>query len=129
MQAGVCAVLVHVADMDEGLSWYRNAFPDAALEVSYPSGFAFLKIGATQPEIVPADEKVGSGAAGSVVYWWVNDFEKALTGLKAAGAVLYRGPLKIDDELWMCQLRDPWGNCIGIRGPLAVGRPDTLAGG
>jgi len=126
LQAGVCAVLVHVSDMDEGLSWYRNAFPHAALEVSYPSGFAFLKIGMTQLEIVPADDKVGSGAAGSVVYWWTDDFERSLAGLKAAGAVLYRGPLKIDHELWMCQLRDPWGNCIGIRGPLAGDRWGTV---
>ncbi|HEV7257361.1 MAG TPA: glyoxalase/bleomycin resistance/dioxygenase family protein [Bosea sp. (in: a-proteobacteria)] len=125
MQAGVCAVLVHVADMDAGLSWYRNAFPDAVLEVSYPSGFVFLRIGATQLEIVPADAKVGSGAAGSVVYWWVDDFARSLTGLKSAGAVLYRGPLEIDGKLWMCQLRDPWGNCIGIRGPLAANPSDV----
>jgi len=114
----VSAVLVHVSDVSEGVSWYQAAFPHAILETSLPSGFKYLRIGETQLEIVPADEKVPSGAAGTVVYWWTLDFEGSLAHLKAVGAVLYRGPLKIDHDLWMCQVRDPWGNCIGIRGPL-----------
>ncbi|MDY0831642.1 MULTISPECIES: VOC family protein [unclassified Pseudomonas] len=31
------------------------------------------------------------------------------------GATLYRGPMKIEGGEWMCQVRDPWGNCIGLR--------------
>jgi predicted enzyme related to lactoylglutathione lyase len=99
------------------LSWYQKAFPDAVLETSLPSGFEFLRIGETQLEIVQADEKVPSGAAGTVVYWWVDDFDSTLSHLTEVGGVLYRGPMKIDQDLWMCQVRDPWGNCIGIRGP------------
>jgi len=38
------------------------------------------------------------------------------------GAALYRGPIKIEARLSMCQARDPWGNCIGLRGP-AMARP------
>lgn len=112
----VSAVLVHVEDMAKGLEWYQKAFPDAVLTVSQPSGFAFLQIGQTQLELVPADDKVGSGAAGSVVYWWTDDFEKSVTHLEGLGGELYRGPLRIDDNLIMCQVRDPWGNCIGLRG-------------
>lgn len=112
----VSAVLVHVADMSEGLSWYRKAFPDAVLTVSQPSGFEFLQIGQTQLELVPADSKVSSGAAGTVVYWWTDDFEKSLAHFEGLGAVLYRGPMRIDGNLIMCQVRDPWGNCIGLRG-------------
>lgn len=113
----VSAVLVHVSDTSKGLSWYQKAFPDAVLETSLPSGFEFLRIGETQLEIVQADEKVPSGAAGTVVYWWVDDFDSTLSHLTEVGGVLYRGPMKIDQDLWMCQVRDPWGNCIGIRGP------------
>lgn len=112
----VSAVLVHVADMAEGLEWYQRAFPDAVRSVSQPSGFAFLQIGQTQLELVPADDKVPSGAAGSVVYWWTNNFEKSLAHLQGLGAVLYRGPMRIDGDILMCQVRDPWGNCIGLRG-------------
>lgn len=112
----ISAVLVHVADMSEGLEWYQKAFPNAVMAVSQPSGFKFLQIGQTQLELVPADEKVPSGAAGSVVYWWTDDFEKSLAHLEGVGALLYRGPMRIDGNLVMCQVRDPWGNCIGLRG-------------
>jgi predicted enzyme related to lactoylglutathione lyase len=119
MMQAVSAILVHVADIQAALSWYRRAFPNAVPTVSEPSGFTFLKIGDIQLELVWADEKVASGPAGTVVYWMVEDFQQALTHLEAVGAVLYRGPMKIDGDLWMCQVRDPWGNCIGIRGPKA----------
>jgi predicted enzyme related to lactoylglutathione lyase len=113
----VTAILVYVGDVDEGNAWYQRAFPQAVREVSEPSGFAYLRIGQTQLEIVPADGKVASGAAGSVVYWWVDDFDQALSHLTSVGGVLYRGPMEIDGALLMAQVRDPWGNCIGIRGP------------
>jgi len=35
--------------------------------------------------------------------------------LEASGARLYRGPLAIEGGQWMAQVRDPWGNCIGLR--------------
>jgi predicted enzyme related to lactoylglutathione lyase len=119
MMQAVSAILVHVADTQAALSWYRQAFPNGVPTVSEPSGFTFLKIGSVQLELVWADEKVASGPAGTVVYWTVEDFQQALMHLEAVGAVLYRGPMKIDGDLWMCQVRDPWGNCIGIRGPKA----------
>jgi hypothetical protein len=50
----------------------------------------------------------------------LDDFKGSLAHLQAVGAVLYRGLMEIDGHLWMCQVRDPWGNCIGIRGPLAA---------
>lgn len=115
----VSAVLVHVADVKAGLSWYQRAFPSAQRRRLDAFDFEYLQIGSTHLEIVPADEKVASGAAGSVVYWQVGDFDRALAHFNDLGAPLYRGPLAIEDGLWMCQVRDPWGNCIGLRGPRA----------
>lgn len=115
--SAISAVLVHVPDPQEGLEWYARAFPDAVRMTSQPSGFVFLMKDDVQIEIVPADGKVASGAAGSVVYWRVVNFAASLAHLQSVGAVLYRGPLAIDGDLLMCQVRDPWGNCIGIRGP------------
>ncbi|MDF2508924.1 MAG: glyoxalase/bleomycin resistance/dioxygenase family protein, partial [Microbacterium sp.] len=63
--------------------------------------------------------KVASGPVGSVVYWSAEDFRRALSHFESLGAELYRGPMKIDGDLWMCQVRDPWGNCVGLRGPAA----------
>ena len=117
MTESVAAILVHVPDTEEGLAWYQRAFPTAERRWLQAFDFAYLKVGTVDLEIVQADEKVASGAAGSVVYWAVEDFDRALALFEALGAPLYRGPMAIQEGLWMCQVRDPWGNCIGLRGP------------
>ncbi|GAB3260966.1 hypothetical protein GCM10027296_34630 [Chitinimonas naiadis] len=68
-------------------------------------------------EVVRADDKVGSGAFGTVVYWWAEDFAARREALLALGARAYRGPMAIEEGLTMCQVLDPWGNPIGLRGP------------
>lgn len=113
----VAAILVHVPDPEAGLAWYTSAFPEAEQFRLDEFDFSYLRIGTIDLEIVQADEKVASGAAGSVVYWAVADLDRALAHFAALGAHLYRGPMAIQEELWMCQVRDPWGNCIGLRGP------------
>ena len=47
-------------------------------------------------KIIPADHKVSSGAAGSVVYWQTDNFQKRLNHLLKIGATLYRGPMDIE---------------------------------
>ena len=111
----VAALLIHVADQDAGVAWYASAFPMAVRKTS-EDGFVSLHVQGTAIEIAPADEKVSSGPAGSVVYWRVEDFDAALNHMQERGAVLYRGPMKFEHGLRMCQVRDPWGNCIGLRG-------------
>ncbi|CAN7438796.1 VOC family protein [Neorhizobium sp. LjRoot104] len=112
----ICAVLIHVADVAQALDWYQAAFPHAVRRNLEAFDFQFLDVGGICLEIVPADEKVGMGASGSVVYWQVDDFDAALDHVVAIGAMLYRGPIHIQNGLRMCQVRDPWGNCIGLRG-------------
>jgi predicted enzyme related to lactoylglutathione lyase len=112
----IAAVLVHVLDCQAGLDWYQAAFLNAK-RVRIESELEFLDIDGVQLEIVASDEKVSSGAAGTVVYWHVADLNVALAHLKGLGASLYRGPMEIENGLCMCQVRDPWGNCIGLRGP------------
>jgi len=119
----IAAVMIHVADVPSALAWYEQAFPECRRAIVRDfdgSDFEHLRLGDLQIEIVPADAKVGAGAAGSVVYWRVADFDAALARLQALGATLYRGPGAIEDGESMCQLRDPWGNCIGLRGPRAA---------
>jgi uncharacterized protein len=113
----IAAVMVHVGDVEQGLAWYRDAFPSAVRSVVPESDFVYLRIGDVQLEIVAADEKVSSGSAGSVVYWRVVELSGDLRRLLDLGATLYRGPLQIEAGQGMCQVRDPWGNCIGLRGP------------
>lgn len=112
----IATVLVHVSDVKAGIAWYQLAFPAAVLTYIEEFNFDFLDIGGIQLEIVPSDEKVSSGACGSVVYWQVSDFGIALLHMQNIGAKLYRGPMEIENGQTICQVQDPWGNCIGLRG-------------
>ncbi len=113
----VAAVMVHVADVAEAIDWYKRAFPEATRRGVDGTDFEYLDVGGVQLELVPSDEKVGSGPCGSVVYWEVPQLGEAIDRVLSLGALLYRGPLAIEDGRSMCQVQDPWGNCIGLRGP------------
>lgn len=113
----ISAVLVHVPDWREGLSWYMKAFPEARLVKIPEFDFEYLNLNGINVEIVKADEKVGSGTNGTVVYWEVDSFDSTKFHLKSIGATLYRGPMNIENGLRMCQLKDPFGNLLGLRGP------------
>jgi hypothetical protein len=96
----------------EGLaSSLLRAVPDSAALREY------LNCGGVHLELVLADAKVKSGAAGSIGYWSVRNFQPALDHFLSIGASLYRGPLAIENNQSMCQVLDPWGNSIGLRGP------------
>lgn len=112
----IASVLIHVSDVSAALQWYQRAFPQAVACRLEAFDFDYLRISSVDLEIVLADEKVVSGAAGSVVYWQVKDFDQAVAHMISVGGTLYRGPLEIQEGLRMCQIKDPWGNCIGLRG-------------
>lgn len=115
-QQPITAIMVHVAEPDAALSWYANLFPRAQRRVSGDGTFPYLVLDGVQLEFVSSDTKVASGAAGTVVYWHVADLDSALSDAVALGAQRYRGPMQIEPGTSMCQVRDPWGNCIGLRG-------------
>lgn len=108
--------MIHVADPEAALAWYAAMFPGAVREASSGGTFQFLVLDTVQLEFVPADSKVASGPAGSVVYWQVPNLAQAMAHSLSIGATLYRGPMPIEPGVAMCQVRDPWGNCIGLRG-------------
>ena len=109
--------MIHVSDVTSALNWYARAFPQSIRKtLAMPTfEFEYLDVDGVMLELVPADEKVSAGTSGSVVYWKVQDFDKALAHFQAVGATLYRGPGEIEDGKRMCQVSDPWGNCIGLR--------------
>ena len=121
----ICAVLVHVDDWRAGLAWYRRAFPSGKTVNPDGGEWECIEVDGVQIEVVQADEKVPSGSAGTVVYWFTDDFDERVEYLKSIGAVLYRGPLEIEAGLTMCQFKDPFGNLVGIRGSRRATNRDT----
>jgi predicted enzyme related to lactoylglutathione lyase len=109
------ANLIHVSDIKKGLVWYRKAFPNSI--VKEVNGFTFLDVNGFSLEMVLADEKVGSGKNGSVTYWEVTNLKFEILRFNKIGSEVYRGPMDIGNGIGMCQVTDPFGNLIGLRGP------------
>jgi len=110
------AVLIHVTDVQAALMWYREVFPMAQLCSNESGGPAILQIDGFFLELVVADDKVANGKSGSVLYWSVANLDITLDRFLDHGAKLYRGPMLIENGLAMCQIEDPFGNLIGLRG-------------
>lgn len=110
------AVLIHVHSLAEAREWYKKAFPMATEIHLEKQDFVSLDIDGFTIELVHADQKVSSGKAGSVLYWAVAHLDKAISHFVALGSTVYRGPMAIEDGLGMCQVTDPFGNLIGLRG-------------
>jgi predicted enzyme related to lactoylglutathione lyase len=123
----ITAVMIHVQSVDEAMVWYERAFPEALQSSIAEEEFEFLLVGQVKLEFVLADQKVSSGPSGSVVYWQFPEFEEALVRFQAAGAKLYRGPMPIEGGQLMCQVQDPWSNCIGLRGPSSLSKSRSVA--
>lgn len=113
----ICAVMIPTSAPEAAAAWYARIFPAADRETLEMDAVPILRFPDLQIEFVPADGKSPSGTAGSIVYWSVDDFEDELARILNLGATLYRGPLRIENGQHMCQLQDPWGNCLGLRGP------------
>lgn len=113
----ISAVMVHVSRPEDAFVWYEKAFSNAIRHRIESQDFEYLQVGGVHIEIVQADEKLSSGPSGTVVYWEVDNVALSLARLIAIGATLYRGPMQIEDHRSMCQVQDPWGNCIGLTGP------------
>lgn len=124
MQTPIAAVLIYIPKRDhvEALNWYQKAFPQARKIKLSDFDFSYLDIEGVSLEIVTADQKVGVGVAGSVIYWSCADFQKRLDYLLSIGAKMFCGPLDIENNMRMCQVKDLWGNAIGIRGSKTDGQ-------
>lgn len=122
----IVAVMIHVPNISEAMAWYERVFPNAQRTSTDEEEFECLLVGEIRLELVLADQKVSSGPSGSVVYWQFPHFEEAFRRFQAAGATLYRGPMSIEGGQLMCQVQDPWSNCIGLRGPSSLSKSKSV---
>ena len=110
--------MIYVDDVIAAADWYSKVFPSSIVMKKIDAGLVMLNVDGFTLEIVRADDKVCSGKMGSVLYWSVPDLQVALSRFEAIGARLYRGLLPIEEGIAMCQMEDPFGNLIGLKGQL-----------
>lgn len=97
--------------------WYAQFFETEVIRSAQAADFFLLRVGGIEVVFHPADDKGPCGVSGQVVYWQVDNLDAALQRALRLGAQLYRGPLDRLDGEWMCQIKDPFGNAIGLVGP------------
>lgn len=102
-------------DRHEAARWYAALTGQPILTLEDPEHF-FIRVGPQEIGFLTADSKTPAGTAGQVAYWRVPDFDAMTAHAARLGASLYRGPLDRGDGLWMCQMRDPFGNLFGFIG-------------
>lgn len=116
MFKGVSEVMYFVSDRRAAAVWYSSLFGIKITWLDNPEHF-FIRVGNQDVWFHQSDSKVSSGAAGHVAYWQVEDFDAVLELATQLGAKLHRGPLDRQDGSYMCQVKDPDGNLIGLIGP------------
>ena len=115
MPAKIDGVMLVAEEPAAAREWYAELFDT---EPRYLEAFDFwyLDVGGFVVEFLQADTKSQPGVNGQVCYWFVESFDTFVEKATSLGATLYRGPIEIDRGQRMAQLRDPFGNAIGIRG-------------
>ena len=106
--------MMFVDDTKEACEWYSRLLftPPKFLEEDYP----VIPVDDAFICFHKADEKVSSGRAGTVTYWSVKNFPKAVAWANENGGKVYRGPLNVEDGFSICQILDPFGNLFGLHG-------------
>lgn len=110
------AILIHVMDVSGAFLWYQEAFGNSSVKPVSDCVPPTLVLDGIEIEFVTADRKVQSGMAGTVVYWAVESVIKEIERFESLGATIYRGPLAIENDELMCQIKDPFDNLFGLRG-------------
>lgn len=106
-------IVFFVDDVDEAVAWYQDVVGGSLDRSGLPS----VVVEAVRMVFHPADGKTRAGEGGTVPYCRVDVLVAAVEAFCAAGASVYRGPLVIEDGRTICQVRDPFGNVLGLIGP------------
>ncbi|HEX7255787.1 MAG TPA: VOC family protein [Gaiellaceae bacterium] len=115
----VRALMLFAEDTHAVAEWWAAAFGVERLEVEQHEQGAFVFFDAAGLEIgVHAADPEKNPVGGSpVVYFSVESVSSTRAQLLGRGATPHRGPLAVDRDRSICQLKDPFGNVFGLDGP------------
>lgn len=106
---------IPITDLDKAISFYENTL-ELPLLFKSPPGLAFFKCGEIRL-MLDSSSKENAGR-GTVIYFAVKDLNDWYEIRVYRGIKFEREPHLVarmqDHELWMCFIRDPDGNIIGI---------------
>ena len=109
-------IAITVADVEKALAFYRDVLGLEFLFAPTPE-LAFLRAGETRV-MLATPQGAGAVGANSILYFAVEDIERAYERFVSLGAAGERAPALTakmpDHELWIGFLRDPDGNIVGV---------------
>lgn len=113
---GIRQIAVTVSDVSRALDFYRDIL---GLEFLFApnADLAFVQAGDTRV-MLSTPQGAGTVGANSILYFGVEDIERAHDEFVARGALSERAPALAapmpDHELWIGFLQDPDGNLVGL---------------
>ena len=110
----VTNVFYFVDDLPAARTWYRDLLGTDPIEVR-PQLVTFLVDGTRLTLHSPDEFNTPADTRGTVAYWGVDDVDAVVAWCVARGATAHRGPKTIFTGERLCQLRDPFGNLLGLR--------------
>lgn len=106
------SVVFFVKELRAAASWYAEVLGLEAYRKD--RDFVGFNVGSTKLCFHRADKKSGTPSGSQVSYWKVDDIGLASNLLIEAGAAWHRRPITIPEGGRVCQLKDPFGNIIGL---------------
>ncbi|WP_260697009.1 VOC family protein [Streptomyces sp. 130] len=113
--------MVFTVDPDAAAGWWGSVL-DAEVhrDVNEANGdvYAWLDVAGVEFGFHPLDEERNRRGGSPVPYWAVGSVDAVRQRLLDAGCTHHRGPLDVGDGTGrrIAQLRDPFGNVIGLDG-------------
>lgn len=115
-----------VDDLEASVGFYRDTLGLRFL-FEVPGRMAFFDCDGTWLMLAPPEgDAAASGGAspGSILYFSVDDIERAHAALAGRGVEFVSSPHKVADlgehELWMAFFRDPASNVLALRSEVAT---------
>lgn len=109
---GLRTTIYHVPDLDEAKEWYTKVFGVSPyFDEEFYVGFnvAGYELGLV-PDATPSDKKSDNIES----FWGVENVESEHQRFIALGATEHVAPTNVGGEIVVSNLKDPWGNVIGL---------------
>ena len=112
MIKGLRTVKYGVTDLDKGKEWYSEVLGiKPYFDEPFYVGF---NVDGYELGLDPDSSAVGSGDAGVVAYWGVDDIEKEYNRLLSIGAKSHSEIMDVGGGIKVATVLDPFGNVFGI---------------
>jgi predicted enzyme related to lactoylglutathione lyase len=115
---------VFVDDVTAAERWYSD-LPGIepyfrSEDVGVPAGYVGFRVSDYPSELGVTDRKLapnglGTGPAGSVTYWQVDEVPAAFDRLLSLGAKPPQPPTELSSGFMIASVMDPFGNIVGLR--------------